>query len=852
MALTVGELVAYLRTDDKGWNLSRAQRSLKDAARDSDKLGSAMDAAAGKAFKAANSVAKIGTGVAAVSAVQGAVTGLSGVLGIIPGIAAAAAAAIATIKIGTSGMGKAIAGLGKSSGGGGGGGGGAEKAISDARRIADAERGVQRAQEQAQYAQESLTKAREDAGREIEDLQRRLRHQALDEESATLAVERARERLKKVKMTEGASKLDMSEAELGVRQAEQALIDTKQEYADLGVEAAAANRKGVEGSDQVIAAQRGVQDAARGVEDAQRNLAEAHQDAARGAAAAAAGAGAANEAFNKLSPNAKAVALAIHGMAGEWLKVKQATQDALFAGVASDLKTLGGLYLPVAKTGFAGIATEMNRGMRETAGFMAQANSVKDVAGIFGNVRTAIGNTADTAKPLTQIMLDITSVSSEFLPQLTNGFGGAAQKAADFVHNARETGKLKEWIQGGLDTLKRFGELFSNIGGIIGTVWTAFRNQNADALGSMIKLTGSVKDFLKSAEGQAALKALAQMIHTVSEVAGGVFMTVLKAVAQLLVVLSPAISALATSVGGALNSAIKMVTPWLMDMARFIQENADVIGPLIIGLYAGVKAFEAASAAMKIMNVIAAANPWVIIIAATVALVVLIVSKWDEITGAIGKAWEWISTKAGEVWGWIKRTIIDNITAAKTWIVDRFNDIVQFFKDLPGNVVKAIGNLGKTLYDKGKELVQGLIDGIKSMNQAVSDAIMGTTRYAKKGAIDGLKIGSPSKVFREYGMWTGMGLVVGIDSMTGKIAAAAAGMADAAMVDIPGPRLDPMPLGGGGAGGIGDPYGAANRSNTRPMVVIQPDGTAASAALLETLRESVRDQGGDVQVVLAG
>lgn len=853
MALTVGELVAYLRADDRGFDgpMRRARRSLNDTANDAGKLGSRMDAAAGSAFRAASAVAKIGAGVSAVSAVQGAVAGLSGVLGIIPGIAAAAAAAIATIKIGTSGLGKAISGLGKSSGGGGGGGGGgAEKAISDARRIADAERGVQRAQEQAEYAQESLTRAREDASRAIEELQSRLKHQALDEESATLAVERARERLNKARTTEGTSGLDIKEAELGVRQAEQALADTKKEYADLGAQAAEASRKGVEGSDEVIAAQRGVKDATRGVEDAQRSLAEAHEDAARGAAASAGGAGAANEAFNKLSPNAKAVALAIHGLAGDWLKVKQATQDALFAGVAGDIKTLGHLYLPVAQKGFAGIATEMNHGMRETAAYLAQADQVKDVGGIFENVRKAIGNTSKTAKPLTQIMLDITSVSAEFLPQLTNGFGGAAQKAADFVHNARETGKLKEWIQGGLDTLKRLGELFGNISSIIGTVWKAFRTNNADALGSLIKLTGGVKDFLKSAEGQTALKSLAQIVHTIAEVFGGVFMTALKAVGKILVETGPQIQDVARWFGEFLTGAIQKLTPLLIGLVKWIGDNIDWLGPLAVALYGAVKAFEAVNTIMKITKVIAETNPWVIIIAATIALVTLIVTHWDQIKEAIGKAWQWISDKAGEVWGWIKRVIIDNIVAAAQWVGRKFDDIVQWFKDLPGNVLKAIGNLAHTLYDKGRELIQGMIDGVKSAAHALYDAIAGIENTAVKNSNKVLKIGSPSKVYREIGMYAGMGLAVGLDSMTGKVATAAIGLADAAMVDVPGPRLDPMPLGGGGPGGIGDPARRNNPANTRPVVVLQPDGTAASAAILETLRESVRDQGGDVQVVV--
>lgn len=854
MALTVGDLVAYLRADDRDFNspMSRAKRVMMDVANQASAMGSRMDSAAGVALRAANNIAKLGTGIAAISAVKAAVGGLAGSLGVIPGIAAAAAAAIATIKIGTSGMGKAIAGLGKSTGGGGGGGGGggAEKAISDARRIADAERGVQRAQEQVTYAQESLTRARERAARTIEDMQHRLQGAALDEESAMLALERARERLAKVPMTEGATDLDMREAQLGVKQAEQALADTRREYGQLSDEAAKAAKAGVDGSDEVISAQRGVQDAMRGVEDAQRSLAEAHQDAGAAAAGAAGGGGAVNEEFNKLSPNAKAVALAIHGLRDEWLGLKHSVQDALFAGVASDIKSLAGKYLPVAKEGFTGIATEINRGARETAAYLGEARQVKDVGTIFGNVRKAIGNTADTAKPLTSIFLDIMTVSSEFLPGLTGGFGGAAQKAAEFIRHARETGQLKEWIQGGLDVLGKVWKVLTNIGSIIGTVWQAFDTGGAGALDTMIALTQKVKEFLKSAEGQAGLKALAGIIHTVAEVGGKLLMIVLEELARLLVDIGPQVEEFARQLGEFLAGALRTVVPMLADAAKWIMENAYWLGPLAIALYAGVKAFEAVTAAMKIFNLIASANPWLILIAATIALVTLIVTHWDKIKEAVKKALDWVAEKVGEVWGWIERNIIDHVQAFASAVDRGINNIVQWFKDLPGKIWEALKNLGRDMWNAGVDAVKGFIDGFVSMIGRAIERVKNFARDIRDGFFHILGISSPSKVFRYGGLMAGEGVVQGMRASESSVAAAAARMADAALVDIPAPRVDPLPIGAGGPGGAGPGAGGSGAAGGRPMVVIQPDGTRASAMLLEVFRESVREQGGDVQLVL--
>jgi hypothetical protein len=472
------------------------------------------------------------------------------------------------------------------------------------------------------------------------------------------------------------------------------------------------------------------------------------------------------------------------------------------------------------------------------------------VAGIFGHVRKAIGNTADTAKPLTSILLDITSVSSEFLPGLTKGFGGAAQKAAEFVRHARETGQLKQWIQNGLDVLRKLGQVLRNIGEIVGTVWKAFQVEGAGVLDTLVKMTGKVKDFLKSAEGQDALRALASMMHTVTDVAGTVFMAALSAVAKILVAISPAVSGLATQLGSFLTGAIQRLTPLLVGLAGWISKNIDWLGPLAIALFGAVKAFEAVNAIMKITNAISSANPWVVIIAATIALVTLIVTKWDEIKAAIGTAWQWIKDRAADVWGWIKRNIIDNITGAAQWISDKFMDIVNWFKDLPGRIWRAIGSWAKTLWDAGVQLIQGIIDGIESMVGKLFQKIAGLAWEVSKKMVMLFQIGSPSKLFAYYGEMLGAGLVQGIEGSTRDVLGAAAGMADAATIDIPAPRTDPMPIAPAAGAGMGGAAPMGGASGGRTVLVLKLDGSRASAALFELIREGVRDQGGDVQVVL--
>jgi phage-related protein len=51
------------------------------------------------------------------------------------------------------------------------------------------------------------------------------------------------------------------------------------------------------------------------------------------------------------------------------------------------------------------------------------------------------------------------------------------------------------------------------------------------------------------------------------------------------------------------------------------------------------------------------------------------------------------------------------------------NNVVGFFNGLPGRIIGAIGNLGSILYQKGQDLIGGLINGIRSAAGSVASAI---------------------------------------------------------------------------------------------------------------------------------
>lgn len=78
-------------------------------------------------------------------------------------------------------------------------------------------------------------------------------------------------------------------------------------------------------------------------------------------------------------------------------------------------------------------------------------------------------------------------------------------------------------------------------------------------------------------------------------------------------------------------------------------------------------------------------------------------------------------------------------------------------------------NLPGEVWGIGKNIVQGLVNGINSMKGKVKNVVKNITDGIKDGFKKALKIGSPSKLFYQYGAWTDEGYMNGLDSMKKQI-----------------------------------------------------------------------------------
>lgn len=140
-----------------------------------------------------------------------------------------------------------------------------------------AQEGLTDAQRDARVAEDELTDARKKAAERLEDLKRQEEDMRMSQASATLSVLEAEQRLQELLVDPKATDLQRARARLNVSEAEQRQQQLSEDAKKLKTEKADADKKGVEGSDEVKAALARQEQAQRRIEQATRAVADANR-----------------------------------------------------------------------------------------------------------------------------------------------------------------------------------------------------------------------------------------------------------------------------------------------------------------------------------------------------------------------------------------------------------------------------------------------------------------------------------------------------------------------------------------------------------------------------------------------
>ncbi|MBC3186363.1 hypothetical protein H7347_07220 [Corynebacterium sp. zg-331] len=292
-----------------------------------------------------------------------------------------------------------------------------------------------------------------------------------------------------------------------------------------------------------------------------------------------------------------------------------------------------------------------------------------------------------------------------------------------------------------------------------------------------------------------------------------IIIQIVQVIAQVVVALTPIIAAIFQLAGVIISALMPVVTSLLPVMSSLISIFSSVvsaIAPLIailvqvaagfIALLAEIVGFVGSVLGLIASLVAGVISGFVSMISTVIAAVGGFVSRLLAIIGSLVSTWY---SQINNLWGMVTAIFSSGIST-----------VVSLMGSLPGKVLSALGDMGSLLVASGKAVIQGFIDGIKSMIGAVADAAKSAVQAArnffpfspaKKGPFSG----------HGYTLYSGRALgkdfAGGIEDTAADAAAASGKLAAAAHRNLAGYRADAHAVAAvgasaGGRSGAGGDY----------------------------------------------
>lgn len=337
----------------------------------------------------------------------------------------------------------------------------------------------------------------------------------------------------------------------------------------------------------------------------------------------------------------------------------------------------------------------------------------------------------------------------------TKNADGSTRNATDVFYDAIEAlSKIPNETERDQKAMELFGKSADSLAGII------------DDGGAAMKAYGEEAERMGLIMGQDTVDNLNKVNDTIDKLKAQGGGALAKLGATIATVLGPSIEKVLGLVSKA-TDAIAKLTPEQAETILKVLAVTATIGPLlktggklISGIGKVLKLAPKISSAIKAVNAVLAANPYVLIIAAVIALAVIIYKNWDKIkawtkemvekvkgffedmkkkiTDAVNKVKDTVSN----VWNNIKTTVTNAANGVKTSAVNAWNGVkdatTKAFDAVKSTVTDKMNAVKKSFDDAGgglKGIASATMTGIKEYYTLGFDALNKLTG----GKLDGIK-----------------------------------------------------------------------------------------------------------------
>lgn len=325
--------------------------------------------------------------------------------------------------------------------------------------------------------------------------------------------------------------------------------------------------------------------------------------------------------------------------------------------------------------------------------------------------------------------------------------------------------------------------------------------QVISALAPILPLAGQLIASLATALAP-AISGIATALGPVIASLASAFMPVLAALTPTLTMLGQMIGQVAGQIGGVLVQAVTMLAPFLPQIAAAFMQILQAVMPLIPQLIQLVVTglmgllpvlIQLMPTFVRFINILAQV---VGVVAQVLGVFIQVVQWLGTLTAAIvgfvtGNGEQlrqfWEGVKAGfsemignvvsAVAGWasaMSAQLGAMASAAIAQVVNWWNgmtarvaegvqNVVSRVGEIPGKITGFFADAGQWLYNAGKDVVTGLINGLTDMLGEAYERVKGMAENITNVAKDALGIASPSRVFMEIGAFVSEGLALGIE-----------------------------------------------------------------------------------------
>lgn len=282
-------------------------------------------------------------------------------------------------------------------------------------------------------------------------------------------------------------------------------------------------------------------------------------------------------ALKKLSPAARTFAQSVRDASPALKQLQQGLQESFFqAGHFETAVARGVGALKGMQPQLSGLAGQLGGVARQFTYFATSSQSIEFAKAAIDRFRSAIATVSTSISPVLTGLRDVGTVGLPLMDRLAAAVSNTATRFGEWLSAIAADGRLEQWINTALQTLRDLGAIAKNVGGILQSVFQAAGASGGGLLNTLKVITGEFNTFLKSAAGQQAMTALFTGIGAAAKALAPVFTTLAGALAG---ALGPALADLAKNVGPVLLQVVQALAPAFAPLAMAIASVASAIAP---------------------------------------------------------------------------------------------------------------------------------------------------------------------------------------------------------------------------------------------------------------------------------